>query len=63
MDILYLLDRNAVSIIRKFIDGSNLREDEIEKIEELKKINMPIYKISPLLSILEGEKRKRNRVD
>lgn len=62
VNILYLLDRNAVSIIRKSIDGSNLREDEIEKIEELKKLNTPINKISPLLSILEGEKRRNESI-
>lgn len=63
-ETLFLLDRNCVSIIKTAVSGKEQPDEKKQAaLEALKAIDLPQYSISPILSIMEGEKGREDDAD
>lgn len=59
MKKIYLLDRNAVSIIKDSNSGKPQEGDKLELLKKIKSLDNKKSVFSPLLSILEGQRGRR----
>ncbi|KND57341.1 hypothetical protein BVER_02724 [Candidatus Burkholderia verschuerenii] len=60
-ETLFLLDRNVVAIIKTAVLSKEQPDDKKKAaLEALRAIDLPQYSISPILSIIEGEKGRED---
>lgn len=63
---IYLLDRNVVDVIKTYCNGNQTRFDDKNKkemLEFLKTIDTKENAISPLFSIVEGQKGRQENTE
>ena len=57
IETLFLLDRNAVSLIKNALAGTKtVGAKKLNDLFTLRALDVPRHSISPLLSIIEGER-------